>query len=99
MNRRRASPIYRTCASSRPFGRAQPPRCPLSHLWRSLLTPVVFSGREAVVLALAATAIGFVAAQLATARAPPPDSALPSHATQVTGTLRAVGGAARGPAW
>ncbi len=45
---------------------------------------------RAVVAALAASAIGFAAAQLATARAPPPESALPSHATQVTGTLRAV---------
>jgi competence protein ComEC len=40
--------------------------------------------------ALAAAAIGFAAAQFATARAPPPETALPTHATQVTGTLRAV---------
>jgi competence protein ComEC len=43
-----------------------------------------------VAAALAAAAIGFASAQLATARAPPPETALPTHATQVTGTLRAV---------
>lgn len=42
--------------------------------------------------ALTAAAIGFTAAQLATARAPPPEPSLPTHATQVTGTLRAVEG-------
>ena len=46
--------------------------------------------QRAALAALAAITIGFTAAQLATARAPPPLAALPSHATQVTGTLRAV---------
>ncbi len=46
--------------------------------------------RLAAASALAAFAIGFAAAQFATARAPPPETALPTHATQVTGTLRAV---------
>ena len=40
-------------------------------------------------IALAAAAIGFASAQLATARAPPP-VVLPTHATIVTGTVRAV---------
>jgi competence protein ComEC len=43
-----------------------------------------------VAAVLAAAAIGFAAAQLATARAPPPETALPTHATQVAGVLRAV---------
>jgi competence protein ComEC len=40
--------------------------------------------------ALTAAMIGFTAAQLATARVPPVATGLPTHATQVTGTLRAV---------
>jgi len=46
--------------------------------------------RRAAAAALAAAAIGFAAAQFATARAPPLGTALPTHATQVTGTVRAV---------
>jgi competence protein ComEC len=38
----------------------------------------------------AAAALGFTAAQFATARAPPIEADLPSHATIVTGTIRAV---------
>jgi competence protein ComEC len=38
--------------------------------------------------ALAAAAIGFAAAQYATARAPPLETALPTRAVQVTGTVR-----------
>ncbi|HUB12490.1 MAG TPA: ComEC/Rec2 family competence protein [Acetobacteraceae bacterium] len=39
---------------------------------------------------LAASAIGFAAAQLATARAPPSVDGIPTRATEVTGTVRAV---------
>jgi competence protein ComEC len=39
---------------------------------------------------LAAVALGFTAAQFATARAPPIEAGLPTHATIVTGTVRAV---------
>lgn len=46
--------------------------------------------QRAAMSALAASALGFAAAQLATARAPPPETALPTHATMVTGTVRAV---------
>ena len=46
--------------------------------------------QRAALAALAAITIGFTAAQFATARALPPLAALPTHATQVTGTLRAV---------
>ncbi|HEY0425529.1 MAG TPA: hypothetical protein VGC82_19585, partial [Rhodopila sp.] len=38
----------------------------------------------------AAAALGFAAAQTATARAPPIEADLPAHATVVTGTIRAV---------
>jgi competence protein ComEC len=38
----------------------------------------------------AATALGFAAAQMATIRAPPIEADLPTHATIVTGTVRAV---------
>ena len=38
----------------------------------------------------AAVALGFSAAQMATARAPPIEANLPTHATIVTGTIRAV---------
>jgi len=44
----------------------------------------------AVATALSAIAIGFAVAQLATRRAPPLETALPTVATQVTGTVRAV---------
>ncbi len=44
----------------------------------------------AAAAALAAVAIGFAAAQFATAHALPPEATLPTHATQVSGTLRAV---------
>ena len=44
----------------------------------------------AVAAAISAAAVGFAAAQFATARAPPRDDALPTHAAQVTGTVRAV---------
>ena len=44
----------------------------------------------AVAAALSAVAIGFAVAQFATARAPPIETALPTHATQVSGTVRAV---------
>jgi len=40
--------------------------------------------------ALAAAALGFAAAQFATARAPPIETALPTHAVTVTGTVRAL---------
>lgn len=40
--------------------------------------------------AVAAAAIGFAAAQLATARAPPPEPALPRHAVEATGSIRTV---------
>jgi competence protein ComEC len=46
--------------------------------------------QRAAVSALAASAIGFAAAQFATARVAPPEIALPTHATEVTGTVRAV---------
>lgn len=46
--------------------------------WRWLLAPV------------AAAALGFAAAQVATARAPPIEADLPRHATQVTGVIRSV---------
>ncbi len=46
--------------------------------------------QRAALPALAAAAIGFATAQFATARAPPPAAALPTHATQVSGTVRAV---------
>ncbi|WP_428493444.1 ComEC/Rec2 family competence protein [Rhodopila sp.] len=39
---------------------------------------------------IAAVAIGFTAGQLATARAPPIEADLPTHATIVTGTIQAV---------
>ncbi len=39
---------------------------------------------------LAAGALGFASGQLATARAPPIETALPTHASIVTGTIRAV---------
>ncbi len=39
---------------------------------------------------LAAAALGFASAQMATARAPPLETGLPAHATIVTGTIRAV---------
>ncbi len=54
---------------------------------------------------LAAAALGFAAAQLATARAPPIEADLPTHATIVTGTIRAVEALPEGrritiqPAW
>ena len=44
----------------------------------------------AIAAALSAAAIGFAAAQFATARTPPIETALPTHAVQVTGTIRAV---------
>ena len=44
----------------------------------------------AIAAALAASTIGFAAAQFATARAPPIETALPTHAVQITGTVRAV---------
>ena len=46
--------------------------------------------QRAALPALAAAAVGFATAQFATARAPPPAAALPTHATQVSGTVRAV---------
>ena len=49
-----------------------------------------FGWQRGVASALAACAIGFAAAQFATARAPPPDTTLPTHATQVTGMVRSV---------
>jgi competence protein ComEC len=49
-----------------------------------------FGWQRGVASALAACAIGFAAAQFATARAPPPDTTLPTHATQVTGTVRSL---------
>jgi competence protein ComEC len=54
---------------------------------------------------LAAVALGFTAAQFATARAPPIEVDLPTHATIVTGTIRAVEALPEGrritidPAW
>ena len=54
---------------------------------------------------LAAVALGFAAGQLATARAPPIEADLPTHATIVTGTIAAVEALPRGrritiqPAW
>src|SRR5581483_4638591 len=39
---------------------------------------------------IAAVALGFASAQFATARAPPPEAPLPTHATQVAGSVRAV---------
>jgi competence protein ComEC len=54
---------------------------------------------------LAAAALGFTAAQFATARAPPIEVDLPTHATIVTGTIRAVEALPEGrritiePAW
>ena len=45
---------------------------------------------HAVAAALAAAAIGFAAAQFSTARVPPLETGLPTHATQVAGTVRAV---------
>jgi competence protein ComEC len=53
----------------------------------------------------AAAALGFAAAQAATARAPPIEADLPAHATIVTGTIRAVEALPEGrritiqPAW
>jgi competence protein ComEC len=53
----------------------------------------------------AAIALGFAAGQLATARAPPIETDLPTHATIVTGTIRAVEALPEGrritihPAW
>lgn len=46
--------------------------------------------QRTVAAALAASAIGFASAQFATVRAPPPETALPTHATEVTGMVRAV---------
>jgi competence protein ComEC len=54
---------------------------------------------------VAAAALGFTAAQFATARAPPIETDLPTHATVVTGTIRAVEALPEGrritiqPAW
>jgi competence protein ComEC len=54
---------------------------------------------------LTAAALGFTAAQFATARAPPVETGLPTHATIVTGTIRAVEALPEGrritiqPAW
>ena len=54
---------------------------------------------------IAAAALGFTAAQFATARAPPIEADLPTHATIVTGTIRAVEALPQGrritiqPAW
>ena len=54
---------------------------------------------------LAATALGFTAAQFATSRAPPIEADLPTHAAIVTGTIRAVEALPEGrritiePAW
>ena len=44
----------------------------------------------AIAAVLSAAAIGFAAAQFATARAPPIETALPTHAVQVTGMVRAL---------
>jgi competence protein ComEC len=46
--------------------------------------------QRVVASAMAAIVIGFTAAQFATARAPPLETGLPTHATEVAGTVRAV---------
>jgi competence protein ComEC len=46
--------------------------------------------KRGLLAALAAAALGFAAAQFATARAPPLETNLPTHAVQVSGTVRAV---------
>ncbi len=47
-------------------------------------------GLRWLIAPLAATALGFTSAQIATARAPPIEVDLPTHASIVTGTIRAV---------
>ena len=51
---------------------------------------VSLPGLRWLIAPLAAAALGFTSAQIATARAPPIEVDLPTHASIVTGTIRAV---------
>ena len=66
------------------------------HWWGALVAvpavgaAVALSGLRWLIAPIAAAALGFTSAQIATARAPPIENGLPTHATSVTGTIRAV---------
>jgi competence protein ComEC len=56
----------------------------------TLASAALLPGARWLLAPFAAAALGFAAAQMATIRAPPIEADLPTHATIVTGTIRAV---------
>ena len=56
----------------------------------AIVLAIMFPGLRWLVAPIAAAALGFASAQFATARAPPIEADLPTHAAIVTGMIRAV---------